>query len=65
MRSFNEGAYFQKIADCIRKNAKNGQGLTATRVAELMQVNVVLMKEHVKMAEEKGVLCADQSYEGV
>jgi hypothetical protein len=30
-----------------------------------MQVNVVLMKEHVKMAEEKGVLCADQSYEGV
>lgn len=64
LRSFNEGAYFHKIADCIRQNAKNGHGLTVSRIAELMQVNVVLMKEHVHTAEERGVLCVDHSYEG-
>jgi ESCRT-II complex subunit VPS36 len=64
LKSFNEATYYQKIAECIKQHAKNGKGLTATRIAELMGVNVVLMKEHVKMAEEKGVLCADISYEG-
>lgn len=65
LKSFNEQAYYQKIAHCIKQNAKQGRGLTATRIAELMSVNVVLMKEHLKMAEEKGALCTDQSYEGV
>jgi ESCRT-II complex subunit VPS36 len=65
LKSFNETAYYRKISDCIKKNAHSGRGLTATRIAELMGVNVVLMKEHLKMAEEKGVLCTDQSYEGL
>ena len=53
------------MAECIKANARDGKGLTATRLAELMNVNVVLMKEHLKAAEEKGAVCADQSYEGV
>ena len=64
LKSFNASAYYFKIADCIKQNGK-GKGLTATRLSELMNVNVVLMKEHLKAAEEKGAVCTDESYEGI
>lgn len=30
-----------------------------------MRVNVILMKEHIEVAEERGFVCRDESYEGV
>lgn len=63
LKSFNANAYYFQIADCIKANGK-GKGMTATRLGELMNVNVVLMKEHLKAAEDKGAVCVDESYEG-
>jgi ESCRT-II complex subunit VPS36 len=41
------------------------QGVSAVKLAERMKVNPVLMKEHIQVAEEKGFVCRDESYEGV
>ena len=30
-----------------------------------MKVNVLLMKEHITVAEDRGFVCRDESYEGV
>ena len=38
--------------------------MTASKLAEIMNVNVVLMKEHLKAAEDHGAVCIDESYEG-
>ena len=39
--------------------------MTALKLSEKLNVNVVLMKEHLQAAELKGALCRDESYEGV
>ena len=59
---FNEETYYKKIAETLRSES---QGLTAVKLAEKMRVNVVLMKEHIEVAEERGFVCRDESYEGV
>jgi len=59
---FNEDTYFKKISETLQ--AEN-TGMTAVRIAEKLNVNVVLMKEQMQTAEEKGFVCCDESYEGV
>lgn len=39
--------------------------MSANKLAEKLNVNVILMKEHLQAAEEKGTVCRDESYEGV
>jgi len=39
--------------------------MTADHLANLMKINVVLMKEQIHVAEEKGFVCRDESLEGV
>ena len=39
--------------------------MSANKLAQKLNVNVILMKEHLKAAEEKGTVCRDESYEGV
>lgn len=39
--------------------------MSATKLAEHLRVNVVLMKEHIEAAEEKGFIIRDESIEGV
>jgi len=39
--------------------------LTADRLASILKVNVVLMKEQLREAEEKGFVCRDESFEGL
>lgn len=60
-RQFNEDAYFQKITATLAQS----NGVSAIKLAEQMKVNVVLMKEHIQVAEDKGFVCRDESYEGV
>ena len=43
-RMFNESKYFEKIVDTIKKE---NRGLTAVQIAEALNINVVLMKEHM------------------
>jgi len=38
--------------------------MSANKLAERLNVNVILMKEHLQAAEEKGTVCRDESYEG-
>ena len=59
---FNEDAYYERIAETIK--ATNG-GMSVSKLAETMKVNVTLMKEHLQAAEMKGTVCRDESYEGV
>lgn len=59
---FNEEAYYLRIAGTIRDSQG---GMSANKLAETMNVNVILMKEHLQAAEDKGTLCRDESYEGV
>lgn len=60
-RMFNEDSYFKKIADTLSANP----GLTAFKLAGVMKVNEVLVKEHIQSAELKGYVCRDESHEGV
>ena len=62
LEQFNEETYYKKIADTLRGEAS---GLTAVKLAEKLRINVVLMKEHIEIAEERGFVCRDESYEGV
>jgi len=62
LEHFNEDTYYRKIADTLHLEAT---GLTAVKLAEKLRINVVLMKEHIQIAEEKGFVCRDESYEGV
>ena len=39
--------------------------MTALKLAEKLNVNVGLMKEHLLAAELHGAVCRDESYEGV
>ena len=39
--------------------------MSANKLAERMNVNVILMKEHLQAAEKNGAVCADESIEGV
>lgn len=59
---FNEDAYYKKIAATLTAEQT---GLSAVKLAEKMRVNVILMKEHIEVAEERGFVCRDESYEGV
>lgn len=46
LEHFNEDSYFSKLAQIISETP----GLTADRLANNMKVNVVLMKEHLKVS---------------
>ena len=59
---FNEDTYYKKIAEAL---SQTDEGLSSIKLAERMQVNVALMKEHIMLAEEKGFVCRDESFEGV
>lgn len=59
---FNEDTYYKRISEAL---AAELSGLSALKLAERMHVNVVLMKEHIEIAEERGFVCRDESYEGV
>ena len=61
-RQFNEDTYYQRLAQTIQES---GAGMTALKLSEKLNVNVVLMKEHLQAAELKGAVCRDESYEGV
>ena len=61
-RQFNEDTYYQKLAQTLQES---GHGMTASKLAEQLNVNVLLMKEHLQAAELKGAVCRDESYEGV
>ena len=61
-RQFNEDTYYQKLAQTLQES---GHGMTASKLAEQLNVNVLLMKEHLHAAELKGAVCRDESYEGV
>ena len=39
--------------------------MSANKLAETLNINVILMKEHLQAAEQKGAVCRDESYEGV
>ena len=38
--------------------------MSANKLADKLNINVILMKEHLQAAEEKGAVCRDESYEG-
>jgi len=61
---FNEEKHYKKIAEVLAIS-EGSTGLSALKLAEQMRVNVVLMKEHITVAEERGFVCRDESYEGV
>jgi hypothetical protein len=61
LRSFNETAYFKKIADLVEQSP----GLTADRIAAAMKINVVVMREQILQALELGFICSDESHEGM
>ena len=61
-KMFNEAAYYQRLAQTIQ--ASNG-GMSANKLAEKMNVNVILMKEHLQAAEANGAVCTDESVEGI
>lgn len=60
-KMFNEDAYYQRLAQTIMESKG---GMSANKLAQKLNVNVILMKEHLKAAEEKGTVCRDESYEG-
>ena len=60
-RMFNADSYYQRLAETIQQSQG---GMSANKLAEKMKVNVILMKEHLQAAEEKGKVCRDESYEG-
>jgi hypothetical protein len=41
---FNEESYYKKIAEVL---SKESTGVSSVKLAEKMNVNVVLMKEHI------------------
>ena len=41
---FNEESYYKKIAEVL---SKESSGVSSVKLAEKMNVNVVLMKEHI------------------
>lgn len=41
---FNEDTYYKRIAECLKNELK---GVSAVKLAEILKVNVVLMKEHI------------------
>lgn len=61
-KQFNEDGYYTRISDNL---ADEAEGLSTVKLAEKMKINVVLMKEHLHSAEDKGFVCRDESYEGV
>ena len=61
-KEFNADSYYQKLAQTIQAT---GKGMTALKLAEKLNVNVALMKEHLQAAELNGAVCRDESYEGV
>ena len=60
-RLFKEDQYYEMIAGKLQQEGC----LSTMKLAEAMKVNVALMKEHVAIAEERGFVCKDESYEGV
>ena len=57
LRSFNEGAYFQKLSDILEQEP----GMTADKLATHLKMNMGIMKEHIAEAEAKGYICVDES----
>ena len=61
-RSFSEDKYYERMGDTLKKHIR---GLTPMRLAEEMNINEVLIKEHLHQAETRGFICRDESHEGV
>ena len=61
-KDFNEDAYYGRLATTIQESRG---GMSANKLANTLNVNVILMKEHLQAAEEKGFVCRDESFEGV
>ena len=60
-RMFNEDVWYQRLADTIQESQG---GMSANKLADKLNINVILMKEHLQAAENKGAVCRDESYEG-
>ena len=60
LRSFNESQYYEKLAAVLDETP----GLTVDKLASKMRINVLIMKEQILQAEEKGFICVDESHEG-
>lgn len=59
---FNEDNYYEMIASTLKSNVF---GMTTLKLAEAIKVNVALMREHITVAEQRGFVCRDESYEGI
>eukprot|EP00347_Sterkiella_histriomuscorum_P011328 403372873 len=60
-RAFNSEAFYQKLVKILIEQP----GLTADKLAQQLNINVILMKEQLREAEERGFLCRDESLEGL
>ena len=61
LKSFNEVAYFEKLAAKLSENP----GMTADRIASLLKINVTVIREQITQAEALGYICIDESHEGL
>jgi len=61
LKSFNEEAYYEKLAQKLTETP----GMTADRLATSMKINVAVMREQITQALIKGHICIDESNEGI
>ena len=61
LKSFNETAYFQKLALLLADHP----GMTADKLATHLKINLAIIKEHIAAAEQAGFICVDESDEGL
>ncbi|CAG8600151.1 9918_t:CDS:10 [Dentiscutata erythropus] len=68
LRKFSSGLMVvddEQIAQRILQHIKTKGPLTAIELASLDKMSVVLINEQLQMVEEKGLICRDESVEGV
>ncbi|CAG8630059.1 15838_t:CDS:10 [Gigaspora rosea] len=68
LRKFSSGLMVvddEQIAQRILHHIKTKGPLTAIELASLDKMSVVLVNEQLQMVEEKGLICKDESVEGV
>ena len=61
LKSFNEDAYYKKLADKLTETP----GMTADKLASSLKINVAVMREQIQQALLKGHICIDESNEGL
>lgn len=61
--SFDEAAVCSSIAQIASKNATRGIG--ASMVAQSLRISVMIAKEHLLLAEKRGLLCRDDTIHGL